>query len=289
MLDTTDASRIERELSRSYDIVAEVYDEKCDNPQMRYMRSLERQLLDAHITAGPVLDVGCGTGVQTLYLAEKGYRVVAVDISPEMVRTARDKLHEADSSCPASFVVASASDLPFAACTYSAVVSVFGPYSHVPRLQRAFDGLSRVVRADATIVMTVVNAHRARWWLGKSLRRQWRALRQALSSRESYIPFPLNGRTVNLWIHYFTGRELKQAMQRARFTVVRAGSAFILVSPAYNHSRQQALSPTGRFLARCEDKLRWIWPFKCLGDYLLLVARRCVDDERACCARDTGF
>ena len=41
------------------------------------------------------LDLGCGTGAQSVFLAENGFSVVAVDISPVAVETTRRRLHEA--------------------------------------------------------------------------------------------------------------------------------------------------------------------------------------------------
>ncbi|MFG2653066.1 trifunctional class I SAM-dependent methyltransferase/NUDIX hydrolase/VOC family protein [Streptomyces sp. NPDC048436] len=48
--------------------------------------------------AGDVLDLGCGTGSLSLLAAEHGHRVTAVDLSPDMVERAREKLsgHEAE-------------------------------------------------------------------------------------------------------------------------------------------------------------------------------------------------
>ncbi|MFC8126652.1 trifunctional class I SAM-dependent methyltransferase/NUDIX hydrolase/VOC family protein [Streptomyces sp. NPDC057302] len=43
-------------------------------------------------TAGDVLDLGCGTGSLSLLAAERGHRVTAVDLSPNMVELAREKL-----------------------------------------------------------------------------------------------------------------------------------------------------------------------------------------------------
>jgi SAM-dependent methyltransferase len=42
---------------------------------------------------GRALDVGCGTGTNAIYLAERGFAVVGVDISPLAVQQARTKAH----------------------------------------------------------------------------------------------------------------------------------------------------------------------------------------------------
>jgi SAM-dependent methyltransferase len=43
------------------------------------------------IEPGPTLEVGCGTGTNAIYLAEHGFEVVGVDISPLAVENARAK------------------------------------------------------------------------------------------------------------------------------------------------------------------------------------------------------
>jgi SAM-dependent methyltransferase len=46
-------------------------------------------------TGGPLLELGCGTGRALIPLAQKGYRVTGVDLSPEMLRLAGDKARAA--------------------------------------------------------------------------------------------------------------------------------------------------------------------------------------------------
>src|SRR4030066_2239690 len=40
---------------------------------------------------GKALDIGCGTGTNTVYLAEKGFEVTGVDISPTAIEYAEKK------------------------------------------------------------------------------------------------------------------------------------------------------------------------------------------------------
>lgn len=48
-------------------------------------------LAEAGRITGRVIDLGCGTGGNALYLATSGLDVVGVDGSPEAIRQARDK------------------------------------------------------------------------------------------------------------------------------------------------------------------------------------------------------
>ncbi|MGZ4937666.1 MAG: class I SAM-dependent methyltransferase [Halobacteriota archaeon] len=49
------------------------------------------QLEDADEIKGSVLDVGCGTGENALYLASRGHEVWGVDFTPRAIEKARDK------------------------------------------------------------------------------------------------------------------------------------------------------------------------------------------------------
>lgn len=56
------------------------------------MRATMLAQLPADLTGLRVLDAGCGTGLMTAELAARGAQVVAVDISPQLIAIARDRL-----------------------------------------------------------------------------------------------------------------------------------------------------------------------------------------------------
>ncbi len=62
-----------------------------------------------HITA---LDVGCGAGQESIFLAKQGFRVIGVDLSPEGLKIAEQNAKEAGVSI--EWHLANVSDLPIA-------------------------------------------------------------------------------------------------------------------------------------------------------------------------------
>lgn len=62
-----------------------------------------RYLIESGQLNGEVIDVGCGTGLHSMYMASKGLDVLGVDFSPEAVSTANDRARVEDSS--AEFLV----------------------------------------------------------------------------------------------------------------------------------------------------------------------------------------
>ncbi|GAA4544930.1 class I SAM-dependent methyltransferase [Pseudonocardia xishanensis] len=99
----------------SYDRVADNYVEMVattglgDVRTQPWLRAAMDVFADSVAGLGPVLDVGCGPGTVTAYLAERGLDVSGVDLSPRMIEHAR-RLHP---QC--TFDVASATELELAA------------------------------------------------------------------------------------------------------------------------------------------------------------------------------
>jgi SAM-dependent methyltransferase len=106
----------------SYDRVADNYVEMLTNDGMGDIRRHPWLLaaLDVFADAvrglGPVLDVGCGPGTVTAYLAERGVDVSGVDLSPRMIEHAR-RLHP---EC--RFSVGSSTELELAESSYSGLM-----------------------------------------------------------------------------------------------------------------------------------------------------------------------
>ena len=71
----------------AFDPVAADYDRReAVNPVMQMMRSRSLAALAANFPPGSrLLDVGCGTGIEAIWLTERGRSIVAVDSSPQML------------------------------------------------------------------------------------------------------------------------------------------------------------------------------------------------------------
>lgn len=76
----------------SYESFAQVYDTFMDNiPYEEWEEYLSGLLADRGIRDGLVLELGCGTGTMTELLARRGYDMIGVDNSPEMLEAALEK------------------------------------------------------------------------------------------------------------------------------------------------------------------------------------------------------
>ena len=133
-------------------------------------RKLTAALALGRFPAGAaLLEIGCSVGQFTIPLAQRGYHVLGMDLSPASVQVARRRV-EAASVAGATFVSGHAEDLSqFSSDRFDGLVS-FSTLRYVPRLPKALSEIHRVLKPGGTMVIDFPN----RWcpwfylkpWLG---------------------------------------------------------------------------------------------------------------------------
>ena len=82
-----------------YGSFAYVYDKFMDNvPYEKWSEYVQSLLKEYGIEEGLVLDLGCGTGSLTELLADAGYDMIGVDLSPDMLDIAMEKREHSGNS-----------------------------------------------------------------------------------------------------------------------------------------------------------------------------------------------
>ena len=79
-----------------YSAIAHVYDIFNGDVDYESWADFAEECFDRFLPARPelVLDLACGTGILTAILAERGYDMTGIDLSPEMLSTARENCPE---------------------------------------------------------------------------------------------------------------------------------------------------------------------------------------------------
>jgi len=138
-------------LRRYYAARAAEYERIYDKPERQVdLRRLE-EWLPALVSGRRVLEVACGTGYWTRFLAMRAEHVVATDVNPETLAVARAK---GLASPPVELRQADAYSLPEELGTFDAGVACFW-WSHVPSAERPrfFESLHRRLEPGARVML----------------------------------------------------------------------------------------------------------------------------------------
>jgi ubiquinone/menaquinone biosynthesis C-methylase UbiE len=139
--------------SISFDGMAELYDETrvfdqgCFNAALDWLTNMFPPERFRNI-----IYPGVGTGRVAIPLAEKGYRIMGVDISAEMLLLLERKLGHSRQPLNISLQQADATELPFRTATFDMAVAVHLFY-FISRWQKAVREMLRVLKNDGPLVL----------------------------------------------------------------------------------------------------------------------------------------
>jgi SAM-dependent methyltransferase len=180
-----------------------------------------------------ILDVGCGTGIDAVFLARRGVHVTAMDYSPEMIA----QLHSRVSSTGVTDLV-DAQVLPIEGISklrgreFDGLISAFAGLSTLPDLDQFARDAAVLVRPHGRLILHLLNRFSLWEWLGYLAHANWPAARQVgrLRTRE----FTIGGRAVRHTLYF--AREAYRRYFQADFAL-RAAYSLGCVRPPHTVRR----------------------------------------------------
>ncbi|MBI5957801.1 MAG: methyltransferase domain-containing protein [Chloroflexi bacterium] len=273
----TDFTAQYKELATRFDQAAKQYDtqygppsgSRPGSPLVCWLRDEHLSLLRVLISPGAaLLDIGCGTGEESLMLAQEGFAILGIDVSPGMVWQAQAKAASLSIRRGVSFKTLAAGQLasldergPFQGAYAS-----LGTLNTEPDLAGVAEGLHGLLEPGAPFVATVMNRH----CLYESV---------AGISKERRIKRPARwaeGRagatSVIAPVKFYNPGEFAGAF-KAYFSVESVIAFPLWLPPVHLHDIYRSnLEKFGRLEARERRTRSWRW-FRARGDHFLMVLR----------------
>lgn len=129
----------------AYGSIARFYDFFISRPSRGIRQSVAALTPDE----SPVIDIGCGTGEQSVLLAHKGRHVVGIDSSPAMLAHAEKRRVEGT-----TFVLGNGGEVPYPDAYFAAAVLSFVLHESGPERRRSLiSEAKRLVRQNGSIVI----------------------------------------------------------------------------------------------------------------------------------------
>jgi ubiquinone/menaquinone biosynthesis C-methylase UbiE len=115
-------------------------------------------------TSGRVLEIGCGSGQMLHDLAQRGYEVVGVDLSPGMINASRKLISECLPHASVPLMVGDIESLCFPSASFDVVLAA-GVIEYLGSDEKALRELSRVLKPGGTVLLSVRNKLNLSRWL----------------------------------------------------------------------------------------------------------------------------
>lgn len=252
-------------VARGYSAVAPSYDRVT--AEDAWMRRVLHDRYRALFRPGErVLDLGCGTGLDTLFLAALGLRVTALDVSPGMIEALRAKLAPAGLADRVEARVGDAAGLgEWPAGAFDGVVSAFAALNTLPDLAGAARGLARVLRPGGRAVLHLLGRPGGWERLGRAARLRLGEARRLRERR--WLEAVVGGVPVR---HRLYRADEAAAEVAAAAPDLRLRAAYALGFLWPRRAGRAIPLPVAHALGRAEARLGRRRPFLGLGRFVVL-------------------
>lgn len=236
----------------------------------RWLRQRVRETACNYLVCnGHILELGCGTGEDAIWLAENGHTVIATDISSNMLEQTREKVQKAPLAIRERISIArhdaGSSELP--AGRYDAIWSNFGALNCVADLRPLLGNAADRMHDNGILALVIMGRFCLWETLGFGLRGDFDRARRRWRGRSG---FSTNGAGMDVWYH--GAQAVRDAAYGLEMVDLRGIGVFVPPSEFFSicERRPRLL----RVLARLDRWLGGIWPFNRLGDHYLIVLRK---------------
>jgi SAM-dependent methyltransferase len=257
-----------------FDAIAERYDETFTRSRIGQAQraAVWKKLELAFRPADLVLELGCGTGVDACFLADRRVKVVACDNSAEMIKVATRRVAEGEKCGLVETHVLSAEDIAGLQGRYAfdGAFSNFGALNCVLDLKQLARNLAALLRPGATALLCWLGPcclWEIIWYLGRrDPRRAFRRL------RSGGVTARLSGGT-SVRVHYPSVRSLARTFA-PEFQLVSITGIGVLVPPSYLEPWANRFPGLFGLSVRADVVAGRCFGVRSLADHVLLEFRR---------------
>jgi ubiquinone/menaquinone biosynthesis C-methylase UbiE len=204
-----------RDTQEAFDSVAVDYDgPRGNNVLIQEMRREMWRWLDATFAPGSrLIDLGCGTGLDAIRMAQIGHHVTATDWSAKMIQRTSDRAERENLTDRVRTIAVGAHELwrLDGAGLYDGAYSNLGPLNCVPDLAHVSRECARLLKPGGALVFTVIGRI-CPWELAHYLRRgRW--ARARIRFARNVGPVGMNNHTT--WTRYYWSTRVLSSLQTA--------------------------------------------------------------------------
>ncbi len=263
-----------------FDAIAATYDETftLSGVGCAQRAAVWKELTQVFQRGDRVLEIGCGTGVDACYLAERGVEVFAFDPSSQMIDLASRRVRETGLQALVRTQVLRAEEISGLSGNgvFDGVFSNFGALNCIEDLVSVARELVRLLRPGASALLCWMSPY-CLWEIARYLSQANRSKAFRRIHCDGVRAKIADGAFVH--VYYPSVRSLAQAFA-PEFQLKRVRGIGVTVPPSYMEPWAERHPRALAFCDRLDSWLRLVPGIKLLGDHVLVRLERVASDER---------
>lgn len=248
-------------IKHCYNRIATQWNERYENPVMRYRQQQEEIIISQYIKKGKILDLGCGTGKTIPFLKKFSHNVIGIDISKQMLRQA--KTHDVKLYCTES------TNLPLKDKSIDTIISLYGPLQHTNNPKVVLTEIKRVLKENGIIILSLENRKGFLPFMRRLFKGEYGKIRTLKLYKKKKVNFKKN---IGVTLYYYTPKELYQLFKESKLKIITIRGVFFLLPPVFG-KKEKELSFLQKILITLDKILLYIRPLNKYTTYLYVIAK----------------
>jgi len=240
-----------------------------ENRLTEHLRAIYRNEIETRSLPGSrILELNCGTGVDTVYFAEKGYKLLSTDNAPGMIARLREKIAQQQLHNNVQTLLCSYADLDrLGTQKFDHIISNFGGLNCTGELDTVIRQFKERLTKDGKVTL-VIMPKIAPWELVMALKGDFRtAFRRFRKNTTAHIE------GVHFSVYYYSPSYIKRILKND-FEVITLKGIYFAVPPEFYQRFVERYPAMYRFLRGIERLLGNVFPFNYCCDHYMITLKR---------------
>ncbi|CUT02189.1 class I SAM-dependent methyltransferase [Candidatus Chrysopegis kryptomonas] len=255
-----------------WDSYAPVYDEKKKDFDL-YLRHKNLKILKSFFSSGQtLLEIGCGTGTESVEMLNYGCKLVLTDISFEMLKIARRKITTVANTSGDNFpkvINLPAEYIDSFKIQFDGAYSSFGVLNCITNIENFFQKLHKVLKPNSYFITSIIN----RWYWGDFLFFTLGITNYLRKRLKGWGYISLDGKESNAVARYYSINDIRN-FSKNFFSIETCFALPFLLPPAYLKPTERLPKKILNALDKVESIIWHSFPFKYFGEQTVIVLKR---------------
>ncbi len=255
-----------------WDSYAPVYDEKKKDFDL-YLRHKNLKILKSFFSPGQILlEVGCGTGTESIEMLNYGCKLVLTDISFEMLKIAQRKITkfvDTNNQNLTKIINLPAEYIDSFKIQFDGAYSSFGVLNCITDINNFFQKLYKVLKPNSYFITSIIN----RWYWGDFIFFALGITNYLRKRLKGWGYITLDGKETNAIARYYSINDIKN-FSKNFFSIETCYALPFLLPPAYLKPIERLPQKFLNVIDKLESILWHRFPFKYFGEQTVIILKR---------------